>query len=146
MNQLTHWNPFRSLARSEPTGGFDQLFRDFGMRPLLGQFDLPEIRIDVGESDKAYTIKADIPGMKKEDIDVAVEGRQVSISARSSRQAERKDETSLYTERNEGQVYRSFLLPAEVDDSGAEAKYENGVLNLTLPKRADAGHRRLKVS
>jgi HSP20 family protein len=146
MNQLTHWNPFKAMARAEPNGGIDQLFRDFGMRPLLGQLDVPDIRIDVSESDKAYTIQADIPGAKKEDIDVTVDGRQVSITAKSSRSTEKKDETSLYTERSEGQVFRSFTLPAEVDSKGAEAKYADGVLSLTLPKRSNGSNQRIKVS
>ena len=102
MNQLTHWNPFKSLARSEPGTGFDRLLREFGMRPFVGQFDVPDIRIDVSESDKAYTIRADLPGARKEDIDVAIEGREVSISARSGSTTEKEDETSLYTERSEG--------------------------------------------
>lgn len=144
MNQLTHWNPFKALARSESNSGFEQLFRDFGLRPIVGQLEVPDIRIDVNESDKAYLVKADIPGAKKEDIDVAVDGRQVTISAKSS--SEKKDETALYCERTEGQVYRSFMLPAEVDESGAEAKYEDGVLNLTLPKKANGSTRRVKVS
>lgn len=146
MNQLTHWNPFRSLTRSEPTGGLDQLFRDFGMRPWLSPLEAPDIRIDVSETDKAYTIKADIPGAKKDDIDVAVEDRQVSISARSSSKFEKRGETSLYSERSEGQIYRSFSLPVEVDDKGAEAKYEDGVLTLTLPKKANGSTHRVKVS
>ena len=146
MNQLTHWNPFKAMARAEPVGGFDQLFRDFGIRPMFAPFDAPDMRIDVSENDRAYTIQADIPGAKKDDIDVAVEGRQVSITAKSMRSIEKKDETRLYTERSEGQVFRSFTLPAEVEDKGAEAKYADGVLTLTLPKRANGNNQRIKVS
>lgn len=146
MSQLTHWNPFKALTRAEGSGGIDQLFREFGMQPFFTRLAVPDIRIDVSESDKAYTIKADIPGAKKEDIDVSVEGRQVSITARSSRKSETKDETSLYSERSEGQVFRSFTLPAEVDDKGAEAKYADGVLSLTLPKKSNGNNHRVKVS
>jgi HSP20 family protein len=146
MNQLTHWNPFKAMARAEPAGGFDPLFRDFGIRPMFAPFDAPDMRIDVSENDKAYVIQADIPGAKKDDIDVAVEGRQVSITAKSSRSIDRKDDTRLYSERSEGQVFRSFTLPAEVDDKGAEAKYADGVLTLTLPKRANGNNQRIKVS
>jgi len=146
MNQLTHWNPFQAMARTDANAGFDQLLREFGMRPFFARYDVPDIRIDVGETDQAYTIKADIPGAKKEDIDVAVEGRQVSITAKSSRSAEDTDDAMFYTERSEGQVYRSFTLPAEVEDKGAEAKYADGVLTLTLPKRAFGNNQRIKVS
>jgi HSP20 family protein len=146
MNQLTHWNPFKALARNEAGGGFDQLFRDFGVRPFFGQFDVPDIRIDVGENDKAFTIRADIPGARKEDIDVAVDGRQVSITARSASRTEKQDETFLYTERSEGQVSRSFMLPAEVEDTQAEARYEGGVLKLMRPNKAMGNNHRIKVS
>lgn len=138
MNQLTHWNPFKALARTESTTGFDELFRNFGM--------VPDIRLDVSESDKTYTVKADIPGVKKEDIDVAVDGRQVTISAVASRQTETKGETSLCTERSEGQVYRSFALPVEVDAAAAQARYENGVLDLTLPKKPNGNGKRIKIA
>ena len=146
MNHLTHWNPFKSLAKAEASGGFDDLLRGFGLRPLLNRFDVPEIRLDVNENDKAYLIKADIPGVDKENIEVTVDGRQVTITAKSTREATRTDETSLYSERSEGQVYRSFALPAEVDSKTAQAHYDKGVLALTLPKKADGNGKRIAVS
>lgn len=146
MTQLTHWNPFKSLARTSPKVEFDDFFQGFGMRPFLEQLNVPDIRLDVSETDKAYAIKADIPGVKKEDIEVSAEGRQVTISATTSRESEKKDKTSLYTERCEGQIFRSFTLPSEVDGKGATAHYENGVLDLTLPKLANANGNRIKVS
>jgi HSP20 family protein len=146
MNQPNHWNPFKSLAKVETANGIDELLRNFGMRPLMNQLDVPQIRIDVNENDKAYLIKADIPGVKKEDIDVTVDGRQVTIAARTSREATRTDETSLCSERSEGQVYRVFALPAEVERKAAQARYENGVLDLTLPKKADGNAKRIKIS
>lgn len=146
MNQLMHWNPFRSLSRAESASGLDALFRDFGIRTPFAGWEPPDIRIDVSENGKAFTVKADIPGVGKDDIDVAVDGRQVTITARSSRKSERKDETAIYTERSEGQVFRSFTLPSDVDEKGASAKYEDGVLTLTLPKRKDANNHRVKVS
>lgn len=145
MSQITHWNPFKA-TRGESGGSLDQFFRDLGLRPLLGQFELPDIRIDVNESDKAYTVKADIPGVKKEDIDVSIDGRQVAISAKSSRRSEKQEENSLYSERSEGQVYRSFTLPVEVDSKDAQAKYDNGVLSLSLPKKGNGNNHRVKVS
>lgn len=146
MNQLTHWNPFKSLARSAPLGEVDDLFRNFGLRPFLSKLEVPDIRLDVSEDNMAYTVTADIPGVKKEDIDISVDGRQVTISATTSSKSEKKGETSLYTERSEGQVYRSFTLPAEVDNANAQAHYENGVLQLSLPKKASGTDQRIKVS
>lgn len=146
MNQLTHWNPFKSLVKSSPQGELDEIFRSFGMRPFLEQLQVPDIRLDVSETDKAYAIKADIPGVRKEDIDVSVDGRQVTISATTSEKSEKKGKSSLYTERCEGQVYRSFSLPCEVDGKGAQARYENGVLDLTLPKKANGNDHRIKIT
>jgi HSP20 family protein len=146
MNQLTHWNPFKSLAMADLPGGIDELFRGFGMRPLAHAFQLPEIRLDVNENDKAYLVKADIPGVDKENIDVTVDGRLVTITAKATRESSRMDETSLYSERSEGQIYRSFSLPGDVDGKAAEAHYEKGVLALKLPKKTDGNGKRIKIS
>lgn len=146
MNQLTHWNPFKALTRAASPFEFDDVFRAFPMRPLLDTMQVPDIRVDVSETDTAYAIKADIPGAKKEDIDVSVEGRLVTISARTAKESEKKDATSLYRERSEGQVFRSFSLPGDVDQAKAEARYENGVLDLTLPKKGNGNNHRIKVS
>lgn len=148
MNQVTHWNPFKSLSRigAGSSSEFDDLLRSAGLRPLLGQFDVPDIRVDVEESDKSYTVKADLPGVKKEDIDISVDGRQVTISASTSKRTEKKDKTSLYTERSEGRIYRSFALPAEVDGKKAQARYANGVLDLELPKKGNGNGQRIPVA
>jgi HSP20 family protein len=147
MNQLTHWNPFKPLAKFETPAGFEDFFRNFGLRPAWRDLEvMPEIRIDVSEDDKAYRIKADIPGVKKEDIDVSIEGREIAISAESSKKTERKDESTLYTERSEGRFYRSFTLPLEVDSKSAEARYDGGVLSLTLPKKPNGKSHRITVS
>ena len=147
MSQLTHWNPFKSLAKTEMPANFEDFFRSFGIRPAWRELDvMPEIRIDVAEDDKAYKVKADIPGMKKEDINIAIDGRQVEISAEATHKSEKKDENFLYTERSEGQIYRSFMLPVEVDSKNAEAKYDGGVLSLTLPKKPNGKNHRITVS
>jgi HSP20 family protein len=147
MNQLTHWNPFKSLARIDTPATFDDFFRNFGMRPAWRGLDaLPDIRIDVSEDDKFYKIKADIPGVKKEDIDISVDGRQVEIAAESKHNLENKTESFLYTERNEGRVFRSFTLPMEIDSQHVDAKYDGGVLNLILPKMTTGKNCRIKVN
>lgn len=147
MNNLTHWNPFKSLANMDAPASFDEFFRGFGLRPAWRELEaLPQIRIDVSEDDKAYKIKADIPGVKKEDIEITVEGRQVAISANVKQKTEKKGETELYSERSEGSVYRSFTLPIEVDSKGAEARFESGVLSLSLPKKANGKNHRIAVS
>lgn len=147
MSQLTHWNPFKPLGKFDAPANFEQFFRDFGLRPAWQALDvMPDIRIDVSEDDKTYRIKADIPGVKKEDIDISIEGRQVAIAAESRRQVDRDDESRLYTERSEGRVYRSFTLPADFDSEHVEAKYDGGVLSLTLPKKPNGKNHRIMVA
>jgi HSP20 family protein len=106
----------------------------------------PQIRIDLSETDDAYALKAEIPGVKKEDIDVRVDGRQVTISAEVKQdKEEKKDGRVLRSERRYGYASRSFMLGSDVDQGGADAKYSNGVLELKLPKRAPSAGKRLTV-
>lgn len=146
MTQLTRWNPFRSLSRTNQGNDFDDFFRSFSLRPLLRDLDnSPEVRIDVAEDEKNYTIKVDIPGVNKDDINISVEGREVAISAEVKRELEKKGENDVYSERYRGRVYRNFMLPTEVESSNAQARYENGVLTLTLPKTTDSQTRRITI-
>jgi HSP20 family protein len=93
--------------------------------------------LDVAESDRSYTVKLEMPGVAKEDIKVAIEGRQVSVQAHSERAEERKEgDRVVYRERSASSYARSFTLPMDVDQADSNAKLENGVLTLTLPKRA----------
>jgi HSP20 family protein len=93
--------------------------------------------LDVTESDRAYTVKLDIPGVTKDDVKVSVEGRQVTVQAQSQHTEEKKEgERLLYRERSMTSYARSFTLPTEVDQAEAGAKLEHGVLTLTLPKRS----------
>lgn len=105
-----------------------------------------QIKVDVGDSKEAYTIKAEVPGVKKDDIHVSIDGAVVTISAEVKQEDKQtKDEQVLRAERYYGSVSRSFQLPQEVDAGAAKAKYENGVLNLTLPKIAPVSTRRLAI-
>ena len=126
---------------------FPELFRRLG-RPLQLSTDGPgDIRIDVTENDKDYQVRAEIPGAKKEDIRVSVDGNYVSISAEVKKEKEeKKDGRVLRSERQYGFASRSFALATDVDDTKADAKFNNGVLELKLPKRAGGGHKRLTVS
>ncbi len=107
----------------------------------------PQIRIDLSETDNAFAIKAEIPGVKKEDIDVRIDGNQVTISAEVKQdKEEKKDGRVLRSERRYGYASRSFLLASDVDQAGADAKYSNGVLELKLPKKAQTAGQRLTVA
>jgi len=96
--------------------------------------------MDVVEDDATYRVKAEIPGVKKEDIAVAIDGNQVSITAEVRKESEqKKGETVIRTERYYGQQARSFALVSEIDSSTATAKYQDGVLELVLPKKGSGG-------
>ena len=126
-------------------GLFDDFFRDvapgFYVRPLHGD-GLPtpsQIKVDVTESDRAYTVRAEVPGVNKEDIHVSVDGSVVTLSAEIKQEdVQTKDDKTLRSERYFGAVSRSFQLPQDIDQSESRAKYENGVLTLTLPKKLAA--------
>lgn len=143
MANITRFNPVSPIDEM-----FDELTRGFFVRPLAfpRQQDL-QIKLDVKEDEKAYKIKADIPGVKKEDIHVDVEGNHVSLSAESKSEREEKEgEKSLYTERSYGMVSRAFDLPSDVDAAACKAEYKDGVLTLTLPKKNGGATRRISVS
>jgi HSP20 family protein len=146
MANLTRWDPFGELSRFGWDEPFDNLFRRF-MRPVRVRGEgAVDILVDVTEDDKTYTVKAEIPGVKKEDISVSVDGNQVSIAASAKQETEEKEgEKLLRSERYYGLMYRSFTLPTDVDQSKADAKYADGVLELVLPKRAGGAVKKLEV-
>lgn len=137
-----------NIARYNP---FEELFNDFGkgffVRPvgLPAETDL-KMKIDVSEDDKSYTVQADIPGVKREDIQVDVEGDTVLLRAEMKQaKEEKKGEKVVYSERSYGMVSRSFSLPSEVDDKAAKAEYKDGVLRLVLPKKSNGGAHRISI-
>jgi HSP20 family protein len=135
---------------------FDDFFRDFpGMmpgyfiKPLPGGDTLPapgQIRIDVKESDDAYTVQAELPGVPKDEINVSIDGSVITLRAEVKQENEvKEDEKVLRTERFYGAVSRSFQLPQDIDQGKAKARYDRGVLTLTLPRKQDSGSQRLTV-
>ena len=132
-----------SLFKSDPfftEPFFDDAFRSF-MRPYRWETALesPQIKMDVDEGDTAYTVKAEIPGVKKEDIHVEIDGAKVMITAEVKKDvSEKKEGRTLRSERSYGFTSRSFTLGFEIDRAKAEAKYVDGVLTLTLPKLMSA--------
>lgn len=131
---------------------FDDFFKDiapgFYVRPLHGE-GVPspsQIKVDVKETDGGYTVQAEVPGVPKEDIHVSIDGNVVSLRA-EVRQHDQKTEGEkvLRSERYFGSVARSFQLPVDVDAAQAKAKYDNGVLTLTLPKKQGGNAQRLSI-
>ena len=142
MANVQRWDPFDDI---------DDLFKGFFLRPMrmepgevAGQ--PVRVKIDVKEDEKSYLVHAEIPGVKKDDINVSIDGNQVSISAEVRREKEEKQgEKVLRSERYYGKVYRAFALAQDVDQGGATARYENGILELTLPKKQATAQKRLTV-
>lgn len=153
MNGITRYDPFsnlpRSLKRFDPLWDMDDMFNRFMMRPLFreGMEIEPQIRMDVKEADGKYLVNAEIPGVSKDDIHVTIDGNRVSISAEVKQEKEAKEgERVIRCERSYGMASRSFSLADEVDESKVQAKYSNGVLELTLPKKPGAARKEIPVS
>lgn len=143
MNQVAAFDPFADV--------FPGLLRGFvapGTRVVNGARPSQTLkaRIDVAETDKTYVVYADLPGVSKDAIDVKIDGAQVSISATLASREAVEGETVLRSERYAGEMSRSFTLATELDEDAAVAKFENGVLELTLPKKQVAAARRLEIN
>jgi HSP20 family protein len=127
---------------------FEDFFKGFFVRP----FPFPaesglEIKLDVKEGEKEFLVEAEIPGVKKEDIAVDVDGDTISLRAEVKKEKEeKKGEKIVYSERSYGMVGRSFSLPVDVDDKAVKAEYKDGVLKLTLPKKTNGAGRRITVA
>ena len=145
MINITRFNPITELARFDPFLDMDEFFNRFTMRPLLreGMEIEPQIKMDVKEVEGQYVVNAEIPGVNKDDIHVTVEGNRVSISAEVKQEKETKEgERVIRCERSYGMASRSFTLADEVDQSQVQARYNNGVLELTLPKKPGSSSRK----
>lgn len=141
MANLTRYDPFDLTI--EP---FDDLFKGFFRPVRMEGVPQMQIKMDVKEDGKTYTVHADIPGVKKEDIHVTIDGNQVSISAEVKKEKEEKEgEKVLRSERYYGKVARSFTLGSDIDEGASQAKYDNGVLELTLPKKTTTPSKKLEI-
>ncbi len=139
MANITRYDPFDEMI--------GDLLKGFFVRPVsfegLSQFP---VKVDVTEGDNAYKVQAELPGVKKEDINVSIDGSQISINAEVKKEHEDKDgERVLRSERYYGKFSRSFALSQDVDESTAQAKYSDGVLELILPKKAAVSAKKLYI-
>lgn len=140
-----------NLRLFEPTiaDPFESMFRRF-MAPMRIDRNLEnlDIRVDVVEKDGSFKVRADLPGVKKEDINVRIDGNLVQIDAQTLDEKEFKGDGGkvVRSERYCGSVSRAFTLSQDVDEAKATAKYENGILTLELPKKATSASKRLTIS
>jgi HSP20 family protein len=140
MANITRYTPFGDLV--------DDFFNGFLVGPARFEVEAPvrRMKVDVAEQNGEYKVVAELPGVKKEDIKVNIDGDEVSITAETRVEKEAKDgERLLHSERYVGKVSRAFRLAQEVDESRASAKYADGVLELTLPKKAAAAAKQLTI-
>jgi HSP20 family protein len=141
MLNITRFNPLEDA--------FENLFRGVPVwlpSPETRASAPTQFRMDVTENDKEYQVLADLPGVKKEDISITISGNQVAVSAEVKHEKDvEKGETMLRGERYYGKIQRAFALGQEVDQATAQAKYNDGVLELTLPKKTVAAAKRLQV-
>jgi HSP20 family protein len=141
MSNITRYDPFNDLM--------DDFFKGYFVRPLgyeQREAPAPRLKVDVAEKNGAYLVTAEVPGVKKEDLHVSVDGTQVTLEAEVKQEREAgKDERVLHVERTYGKATRSFSLPQEIDEAKVEARYRDGVLELTLPKKAAAARKQITV-
>lgn len=141
MANITRFTPFDDA--------FDDLLRGFFVRPVSFEGHPGQgapFRVDVTESENAYKLHAEIPGVKKDDIHITIDGDHVAISAEVKQEKDvRNGDRVLRSERYYGKVQRAFSLGQPVDESAANAKYDNGVLELTLPKKAATSAKRVTI-
>ncbi len=144
MANITRFDPF-NLSRFDP---FQDVFGGLlpSMRPLWERMAEPQIPVSIVETDKAYLLTADVPGARKEDIDVNIYENQVTINVEMKEEKEAGMEgRMLCSERWTGKVSRSVRLPLEIDEKGAQAKCVDGVLHLTMPKKSSSMAKHLTV-
>ena len=140
MANITRYNPLEDLLADFGKG--------FWIRPLAlpAEADI-KMKIDVKEDDKAFTVHAEIPGVKKEDIHVEVDNDRVSLRAELKQEKEeKKGEKVVYSERSYGMASWSSSVPVDVDANAVNAEYKDGILNLTLPKKANGAAKRIAIS
>jgi HSP20 family protein len=145
---------YRPAGMHDPFGRivenmFEDMFAPFTHGGALSQWQADSTisaRLNVSETDQAFEVQAELPGVKKEDVKVAIEHQRVTIEGETRRDnTQREGENILYSERSASRFVRSFMLPVEVDDGAAQARMENGVLTLTLPKKQGSQAKRINI-
>ena len=140
MANVTRYDPFGEL--------FDDFFKGYFVRPVMaeGRESAPRVKIDVTEQNGSFKVLAEIPGVKKEDIQVNVDGDQVSITAEVKQEKDVKEgERLVHSERYYGKTSRAFRLCYEIDEAKVQAKYNDGVLELVLPKKQTAQAKQIAI-
>jgi HSP20 family protein len=143
---LIRWEPFREMVSLRDA--IDRLFEESFVRPARGWVTSEvglRVPVDMYETDENLVIKADLPGLKAEDVDVSITGDTLTIKGEYETEEESEKGDVHFKERRYGTFQRAIRLPAGVDSEAAEADFEDGVLKLTLPKTAEAKPKQIPV-
>lgn len=145
MSGITRWDPFHNLSalQEQVNWLFDSKFSQDGDSPTLSAW---RPFVDVYETENDLVIKADVPGTTEKELDVRVENNMLTIGGERKFEQEVKEESYLRMERSYGSFHRTFSLPNIVDTQAIQAKYTDGVLTVTLPKREESKPKQVKVN
>jgi len=139
VRNLTRFDPRSDIARVGAFPDIGNFFRGLGLSPLLRELEqAPRMKVDIEDNEQVYTLKAEVPGAQRDDLNVTIAGNTVSIQMNVSQESSSQQGSMLRAERIYGEEYRTFSLPQEIDEARADAKLENGILVLTLPKKTSA--------
>ena len=142
-NHVTRWNPSQQAVVAQPLFRlFDTFFNDAGEDLATRTWTPP---VDIQETDDAYRIHAELPGMTKDDIQITLENNVLRLSGERKFEKDTKQENYHRIERTYGAFTRSFALPTQVSPDKVEAKFENGVLSIVVPKAEQAKPRRISI-
>jgi len=144
MTYITRWEPFREFNTLQ--NQMNRLFQDFGrgsQDELMTSGFVPAV--DVYEDEHSLVLNLEVPGLDEKDIDISLENNQLTVRGERHFEKEQKEENFHRIERRYGNFSRSFTLPNTVDSDKVQANYENGVLKITLAKRAEAKPKQIKV-
>lgn len=145
---LVRWEPFRDLMGLRRT--VDQMVDDVFDRPW-GLFDgrrllAEHVPIDVYQTDNEFIVKAALPGVKPENVDLTITGSTLTIKGETKEEQEVKEESYLHREHRYGAFSRTIALPGQLNTDGAEASFENGIMTVTIPKAEEAKSKSIRVS
>lgn len=144
MANLTRFDPFGVSAFDPLEDVLQGFFRPVQQRNTT---TAGQLKMDVQEDERSYTVHVEIPGVDKENIHVTIDGNHVTIAAEVRREHEAKEGArALRSERYYGKVSRSFALESEIDETQSQANYKDGVLELVLPKKATSAAKKLTVN
>lgn len=144
MANLVRFDPFSTLTRMDP---FESMVRELmpSMVRSVARTEGTSIPVEIHETDNTYLLAAELPGVRKEDIDISITGNQVTINAECKQEKLAEEAREWCSERSYGKFSRTVQLPLEIEEQNADAKYADGVLHLTLPKKASSMPKRLEI-